>query len=124
FTEETKGSKVDPGTLLSLLNGDFLDGQIIVLTANDLDLIPKDFRESLLRPRRIDKRYELAGVTEYQKIKACEFYGIRYCEKVEDMNSMAEVMEYIMSVSKVNLERQSNIRIRSKNGFTKVISDN
>lgn len=114
FSDNVQGSKVDPGTLLSLLNGDLLDGQIIVLTANDLNLIPEDFRESLLRPRRIDKKYELKGITEYQKKAACKFYKIQYSEKVQKMQSMAEVMEHIMSVSKIKLDKKAGVRIACK----------
>lgn len=100
FSKETKGEKIDAGTLLAMLNGDLLDGQIIVLTANDLNLIPGDFRTSLLRARRIDKKYELTGATEYQKRQACKFYDVPYSDEVNQMQSMAEVMDYIMSVAK------------------------
>lgn len=36
FLPQTRGNIVDPATLLTLLNGDILDGQIIILTANDV----------------------------------------------------------------------------------------
>ena len=97
FLEENKDSnRIDPATLLQLLNGDMLNGHIIVMTANDLTLIPDTFREGFLRARRIDRIYELNAPTDFQKVAACEYYGIEPNEIIQKAGSMAEVMEYIM----------------------------
>ena len=97
FLKETKGDIVDPSTLLGLLNGDLLDGQIIVLTANDLELIPVEFRSSLLRSRRVDKIYYLGAPTEEQKKAACLFFKVEYDEEIQSKNTMADIMDVVMN---------------------------
>lgn len=97
FLEENKeSSKVDPATLLQLLNGDLLNGHIIILTANDLELIPETFREGFLRARRIDRIYEFGLPTAYQKKQACEYYQVDYNDEIEEAKSMADIMDTIM----------------------------
>ena len=97
FLEENEeSSRVDPATLLQLLNGDMLNGHIIVMTANDLELIPETFRDGFLRARRIDRIYELNAPTDYQKAAACEYYGVEPDEVIQNAGSMADVMEHIL----------------------------
>lgn len=96
FLADTAGHKVDPATLLQLLNGDLLYGHIIVLTANDLSLIPETFRGALLRSRRIDRIYEFQNPDQYQKQQACEFYGVQFDEEIDGKETMACVMDAIM----------------------------
>lgn len=96
FLEDTKGSKIAPASLLGLLNGDMLHGQIIVMTSNDINKIPESFRESLLRSRRVDKTYELNEASLEQKEHACSFYNTKMTEEIENAKTMAEVIEIIM----------------------------
>lgn len=96
FIKDCTGNKVDPGTLLGLLNGDLLHGQIIILTANNLEAIPEEFRFSFLRCRRIDRIYEFTHPTEEQKQEACEYYSVAYDNEIAIKQSMADVMDCIM----------------------------
>lgn len=95
--QNEKASAVDPATLLGLLNGDLLDGQIIVLTANDLTLIPEEFRGSLLRSRRVDQSYHFELPTDQQKIDACKYFNVDFNEEIQSKATMADVMDVIMN---------------------------
>ncbi len=98
FLEENKEvSKIDPATLLQILNGDFLDGHILILTLNDLDRIPESFRNSLIRSRRVDRKFELGMATRDQKERACAFYGIKYSKRINRLTTMADVIEHLMN---------------------------
>lgn len=98
FIEETDGSKIDPTTLLGILNGDFLNGQILIITANELERIPESFRESMLRHRRIDVKYEIDAPTSEQLEAVCSYHNLCYTDLVGNSASMAEVVEKIMLI--------------------------
>ena len=100
LTENESSKRLDPATLLGLLNGELLDGQILVLTANDLSLIPETFRDALLRSRRVDVTYEFGPPTEGQRRAACEFYGVDLSRRVATAERMSDVLEAVMEESR------------------------
>lgn len=82
--------------LLSVLDGAYADGMILVLTANDLTAIPEPLRASLLRPRRIDRCYEVGLPTAEQKAQACAHFKVVCDDEILAQASMADVMGLIM----------------------------
>lgn len=100
FVDNESKSKVDATALLSILNGEFLSGQIIILCCNNLENIPESFRNSLLRSRRIDKKYEFGKAIEEQKKNACKFYNIPYNEDIKNCEFMSDVLERIIDIKR------------------------
>ena len=101
FLEINDTSKrLDPATLLGLLNGELLDGQILVLTANDLTLIPEGFRDALLRARRVDVTHEFGPPSEAQRRAACAFYGVDLTPRIAAAASMSDVLEAVLDESR------------------------
>lgn len=87
-------SKLDITSLHAILNGDYSHGHIIILTANNLDLIPEQYRESLFRSKRIDFIYDFGPATKEQRNEVIKRYNINPVD-IEDCIVMSDIMEKV-----------------------------